>query len=544
METLLAWPYAAPLKFLMSIATAIVAHTKDVKLAKRRRFNLLKVALAVSAVLALMYAGLQGRQHARLQARVQAISLVRDRLQQKLDEQTSTEQFVGTVHGTTTEASHRPSADEQIKSLISTLNIRLGQFDSDYGPDRLGEVEGLDVRLSKATLANAERRFAGALTIVTERDQKAQHLGREAQNDRLMSVLQVRGDSFYGLHELQQALDCYQQILILHPDRVATLALVANCEYGIGRVTEALSTYDTLAKRQNNQANAFLVDGKPDAAVVRYQNAIEIQAWLIEKNGQRQLANELAKSHCNRGNAFLVLGKPDAAIAQFEKAIEIQVRLVEKEGRTELAFDLAISHSRLGSALLSQQKLDAVITLYSTAIQTEARLIEQEPRSELANDLAMTYNNRGVVRRVQGKLDAAIEDFDSAIKFLTPRIEEEQRLSEPAIIHDNRGNVRYAEFKLDVLLEYYEKALDVQTQPRFVQEAGRTALAGTLAMSFKNRGYAQVVQGKRDAAIADFNRAREIYTRLLEQEGRSDTALQSTLSRLDSTLEVCKSGSP
>src|ERR1043165_1810388 len=358
METLLAWPYAAPLKFLMSIATAIVAHTKDVKLAKRRRFNFVKVAVAISAVLALMYAGFQGRHYARLQARVDEITRIRARLQQKLDEeQTSTEQFLGTVHGRTTEASHRPSADDQIKSLISTLNIRLGQFDSDYGPDRLGKAEDLEVRLSKATLANAERRFAAALTIVTERDQKAQHLRREAQNDRLMSVLQVRGDSFYGLHELQQALDCYQQILILHPNRVATLALVANCEYGIGRVTEALSTYHAVAKSQNERGNAFLVDGKPDAAIVRYQNAIEIEAWLVQEKGQRQLANELAKSHSNRGNAFLVLGKPEAAIAQFEAAIEIQLRLIEQEGRTELARDLAINYGGLGNALLSQQKL-------------------------------------------------------------------------------------------------------------------------------------------------------------------------------------------
>ena len=49
-------------------------------------------------------------------------------------------------------------------------------------------------------------------------------------------------------------------------------------------------------------------------------------------------------------------------------------------------------------------------------------------------------------------------------------------------------------------------------------------LADELALTHNNRGGTLSAQGRLDAAIEDFEKAIEILTRLVEQEGRSDLA--------------------
>jgi tetratricopeptide (TPR) repeat protein len=206
-----------------------------------------------------------------------------------------------------------------------------------------------------------------------------------------------------------------------------TMARAADCQRALGRLSEALATYDTLAK-----------------------------------------------SHNNRGNAFLLQGKPDVASGHYDQAIEIYARLVEQQGR---------------------------------------------------NELAMSHNNHGVARRAQAKMDAAIGDFENAIKILTRLIEQKER-GKLALSHNDRGVARRSEVKLGIAFGYSEKAIDVLTRTRLMEQVGRNEPAVALAVSFKNRGYARLVQGKADAAVGDFRKTMEIYARLVEQEGQRDLALQ------------------
>src|SRR5688572_24943910 len=424
-------------------------------------YGSVKGIIALLLVLLLMYAGFRGRQHARLQARLQDITIVRDQLQRTLD------------------------GSQKTAEQAADLKARLQQFESIYSAGELSAVESLDLRSSKATLANAEQRFADALTMVTAQDAKD------------IRALQVRGDAFYGLGRRQEALDHYRQLLTLQPDGIAALTRAAECLSALGKLDEALTTYAELANRHNRRGSALLVGGKLVAAGEHYEKALHIQTRLVEQ-GRPDLAEELARSYQSVANALLTQQKPDASGAHYQKAIEIQTGLGV---RSDLADELAMNHHHLGNALLPQQKLDAAVEQYEKAIEIRSRLFEAG-RSELSSELAMSYNNRGVVRRAQSKLDEAIADFEKAIQLSH---------SGPARV------IRHDQVKLEVAMAYSEKSIEALIRTRLFKQAEQSESAIARATSLKNRGHVRLAQGKADAALGDFKQAVDIYGHLVAE---------------------------
>jgi tetratricopeptide (TPR) repeat protein len=539
--------------------------------ARRRRFNAAKLVVALISALLLMAFGWKGRQHARVQARLNEILGLREQLQQQLDNEGRSIVSFALVGTETAERSSQSSQESnpQVKSLSATLQTTLGQFQSDYRSRALSEIENLEIRLAKATLANAEQRFAEALTVLIDQDAKGESAGAEAQIVRQVRVLQTRGDSFYGLHQMQEALERYRQMLTLQPNHLVAIARAGDCQYALGKREDAFDTYSKLAKSQNDRGDALLVVGKPSAATSHYQDAIRIQTWLIEQ-GRRELEAGLARSQDDLGNAFLLLRKPDAAVTAYEKAVEIDTRLLEREGRREWANDLALSYDNLGNAclahgkaataaaqyekaivlqtklikeegraelenelaesqinlancLLGQQKLDAAIAHYDEAIEIQTRLVKQR-QAELASELALTHNNRGVVRRAQGRIDMAIADFEKAIAILDPLLDGPGG-SQTVPSTGAQGGARPLRVKLDVPIGYSGKALEVLPRTRIVSQGAQRVRAVVLAMSLKNRADADLALGKLNSAIGDFNGAVQIYFRLVEREEQRDLAL-------------------
>ena len=536
----------------------------------------MKVAVACLFVLLLMYAGLKGRQHASLQAKLNEITRVRNQLQQKLDEeQRPAEQIAARLAGTYTNESRPPLSTPQIAALVGTLKTQLDEFDSEYSPGELAEVEGLEVRLTRATLANAEGRFGDTLTTLTEQDEIGKPASTGAQIGRLARLLQIRADSLYGLHKWQEALDRYRQVMVLQTNRVVAIARAADCQYALARQTEALATSGELAKSYDNRALDFLVQGKTEAAVENYNKAIGLQTRLIDQQGRTELVSELAKSHFNRGNAFLIRRQLEAALADFEKAIELQTRLIEQQGRIELASDLGKSHHNRGNVFLAQGKPDAAGAEFEKAIQILTRLAEKEGRSELLTDLEINYANRGIAFLAQANLDAALGDFEKAIQILTPLIKQQGPIAlanDLVRSYNNRGVVRRAqgklapaladfenaikiltrfigpggqgdfthrpgndnhpgpggstEVKLEVAMGYSESNPEALVRTRLAQQGERTELAVLLAVSLKNRGYAHLLRSQPDAAINDFKNAAEIYASIVERDGETTLGQQ------------------
>ena len=504
--------------------TAIRSGTQGETRAERRSFQRIKFAAACLLVLALMCFGYRGKRQARLQNTINEMAPVCEQLQQKLEEEEKrTGDPPGDLRGSGIDASRTPSSNLQIGALGETLKTRLASFNSDHGPGELSGVADLEIRLIQATLANAEQRFADALSAVTENDERRKDSGIDPQAVRLFRVLRIRGDAFYGLHAWRNALDCYRQLPRLRPARLVTMARVAHCLDALGRANEAVDACAELSRSHSDRGNALLVQGKLDAATGHYERAVEIQTRLIEQAGRGELANELGISQQHLGAAFFVQGRLDAAVGHYEKAIALQTRLVEQEGRSEWAGDLAASHRNLGNALLGQQKLDAAVGHYEKAIVLQTRLVEQEGRSEWAYELALSRNNRGALRRAQGKLEGATEDFDFAIRILTPLVEQPGK---PLTGNDPHGTVRHAQVNLDVVIGYAEKALEILTRTHVVEPGRRREPAVALAMSLKNRGDAFLVQGRLESALAVFEKGVEVYARLVDQQGEKDLAPQ------------------
>lgn len=173
-----------------------------------------KPAVASLIILLLMFAGFRGRQYARLQARLADVTTVRDQLQRKMD--------------------GAPKTAEKavpLTALIAALRTRLGQFEAVYVPNKLPRPEHLELRLSRATLANAEQRYNDALADVTAED--------EQTRADTVRVLRVRADAFYGLRQWNEALDRYQRFQGLRPDRPVVLARIAACHFALGNAAEA-----------------------------------------------------------------------------------------------------------------------------------------------------------------------------------------------------------------------------------------------------------------------------------------------------------------
>ena len=239
------------------------------------------------------------------------------RLVETLQLETSrSHQIAGSVRVAADWAASIAPPTPQIRKLAESLAAIVDRFDRTVDVESLSEEDAFDVRLARATLANARQSYSESLQTVTAKDE-------QAHTDRLIEVLQVRGDAFYGLHEWEEALARYERILAHRPDRWGTRNDLAICFVALGRLREALRHFDA---------------------------AVEHFADLVNVQGRTELANDLAMAHNNRGTARSDLGRLDEAIEDFDKAIAIYARLVEDEGRTELANELAIVRRNRDSA--------------------------------------------------------------------------------------------------------------------------------------------------------------------------------------------------
>ena len=98
------------------------------------------------------------------------------------------------------------------------------------------------------------------------------------------------------------------------------------------------------------------------------------------------------------------------------------------------------------------------------------------------------------------------------------------------------------EGKLTEAIRDFDEAIKIYT--RLVEQEGRTELANDLAGSLYNRGIALIVEGKLTEAIRDFDEAIKIYTRLVEQEGDTELAndLAGSLNNRGNALRVQAEG--
>src|SRR5262245_26327711 len=111
----------------------MLGRTKDEHLRNARHLQVVKGGIASLLVIFLMYAGQQGKQHAKLQGRLQDLTLVSDQLQHKLEDEQS---------------SVSTTSNPQLVGLASNLKVLLSQFEADYPLHKFSQAESLEIRLS------------------------------------------------------------------------------------------------------------------------------------------------------------------------------------------------------------------------------------------------------------------------------------------------------------------------------------------------------------------------------------------------------------
>ncbi|HAX78019.1 MAG TPA: hypothetical protein DCY88_19905 [Cyanobacteria bacterium UBA11372] len=221
--------------------------------------------------------------------------------------------------------------------------------------------------------------------------------------------------------EWDEAENFYKNILNIQGeleniDRAIALGNLANIFEKQGKLDAALEYYQQALKIKPDAAevhynlgNVLHLQGKLDAAIESYQQALKIKP-------------EIAQAHHNLGNVFLQQGKLDAAIESYQQALKLKP-------------DYAQAHHNLGNVFLQQGKLDAAVESYQQALNIQPNYA--------------AYHKLGNALKLQGKLEAAIKSYEQSIS-LNPNYVE---------VHQNLGNTLYEQGKLEAAIESYQQAL-------------------------------------------------------------------------------------
>jgi len=259
--------------------------------------------------------------------------------------------------------------------------------------------------------------------------------------------------------QYERAVEQWNRLLELLPDRPAWLLARAAALRGVGRLEESVADYENALVQDPLDAQAqfglgvtLQQMGHPADAEARYREAFRLDSGyaeahnnlglirLEEKNAEAALAEfdeairiepRFAPAHNNRGLALVELQRPEEALAAFAAAIERDPAYAEAQfhsgallaslGRFdeaapyfEQALQLDPSHAEaaagLGAVRASQRDWDRALAAYEKAVA-------------LGPDAAEPHFGLGRVRNARGETALAIESFRRAIEVRPDYVE-------------------------------------------------------------------------------------------------------------------------
>ncbi len=334
--------------------------------------------------------------------------------------------------------------------------------------------------------------------------QRAIQLHQNGHFDRAQAlyrqILDSEPDSFDALHLsgviAAQKNDPETAItfigLALRADRANPAAHAAHRNLGLalmalGRVEQALASFDQAISIHSSYADAYLSRGTALHRLGRFDAAVESLKQAVA------LRPQLAEAHVGLGTAYYELKQLDVALYCYDRALGINPKL-------------AVAHSNRGIVLNDLGQAEAALESCHRAVrlqpdyaegyfnlgnvqkdlrQWEAALASYDRGLTLRPDSFAAHSNRGALLTELRQWDAALASCDRAIA-LAPDYAE---------AHSNRGNVLREMSQWDAALASYDRAIELQ--PRF-------------AKAHSNRGVLLHSMQRLDDARASYERAIEI----------------------------------
>src|SRR5690606_30965472 len=116
--------------------------------------------------------------------------------------------------------------------------------------------------------------------------------------DRVRLLLSS-GYASYKLEKWPEALEVYQQLLVLKPNRLDALIRGAHCYLSLGRADEAVASFQETATALTQRGHDLVVQSRFEVALAYYRHALAIQVYRVQKQGPTEFASALAASHLN-----------------------------------------------------------------------------------------------------------------------------------------------------------------------------------------------------------------------------------------------------
>jgi tetratricopeptide (TPR) repeat protein len=172
------------------------------------------------------------------------------------------------------------------------------------------------------------------------------------QYKRMPELYNMLGMILTRQSKLDEAVDCYRQVLKIKPDAVGALINLGNVYQRLNKLEEAVASFQQalkihpdIAQAHNNLGAALSSQGKFAEAVDSYRRALKVQP-------------DYAQAHNNLGNALRDLGQLAEAKASFEQALKCKP-------------DNAETFYNLHTLLLDAEDMSSAITSLENAVKLQ-----------------------------------------------------------------------------------------------------------------------------------------------------------------------------
>ncbi len=229
----------------------------------------------------------------------------------------------------------------------------------------------------------------------------------------------IEGDAYFHLHEFNNAIDSYKQVLRLDPHRaeiyfnLGVLAeLKRNLDLAIQYFQQGINLKDNFSICHYKLGNSFYFKGNQKAAIENYNEAIRINPGYAE-------------AYAGKGAIYKEKGQILEAIASYRAAVSIKPEWTEVK-------------NNLGLALLENEDLNEAIRHFRECIDSRP-------------DYIQGYNNLGLALKQKGYSHEALKIYRKALE-IQPDFPE---------VNNNIGNILQEKGEIDTAVYFYKRAIEV-----------------------------------------------------------------------------------